>query len=408
MNTSEDISRIQTDARKALDNLQTALADLMAHVPGGIRRPVHLQQALGTDYKVSWQLFQIANAADSARASIHVPSTVLLRKLTKSAVEAGVPAKVASRVDQAVDEFNLVVDAYANDRPEFDAMLASLTGGEAAQTISIQHRRAAFRSDCPLWGIQAEMNLGQVFFRGARDGRGFDECYVIVKCGLRRLRQNVMPILHGFRRPPLDGLPINPTSAFIQESMALYGAPLLPQFCSQPIPQLLNVAAANGSEYSVLNSKELGRKAPATVAFSGVALGSPFVEDQGRRFAEAGMGMQITIPVKLAVIELFIHRPTFGGAAPVFSASAIGAEGVQLPEILRRARHLELYAEIESLGAVPQMEALPKVPKHMELVEFMFEKLGWDAAEFDVYRVQVPYPILHSELRLRNLFEVMP
>jgi len=406
--SSPPSSAIQSEARDALGKLSKSLADLLAHIPGEVQRPAHLQHILGTDYKVSWQIFQIARAENPLAVSHHVPSKVLMRKLTASAVERGVPAKVAGRVDKAVDAFNAVVEAHADDRPAFDAMLASLTGGEAEEAVSIQHRRNAYRSDCPLWGVQTGVMLSQMFTRVSPHGNGTDECYVSLKHKLRLLRQNVMPGLHGFRLHTSEG-PITQAAVVALEpgSMATYGAPLLPEFCSQPTPRLLSVPVTDGWTYSVLDSKELGRKGSATVAFSGYALGSPFTQDgKGTLQAETGINAQLTKPTELAVLELFLHRPSFGQASPKFEVIAMGPGGDNPPLVLQQARRLDLHAEVESLGPIPQMSPLDVVPRHKEMTEYVLRKLGWNPAEFDGFRVQVQYPILHSELRLRQFFDM--
>jgi hypothetical protein len=398
---------IQLEAREVLGKLSKSLADLLAHIPGDVQRPAHLQHTLGTDYKVSWQIFQIARAEDPLAVSHHVPSKVLMRKLTTSAVERGVPARVAGRVDKAVDAFNAVVEAYADDRSAFDAMLASLAGGEAGEAVSIQHRRNAYRSDCPLWGVQTGVTLAQIYTRISPHGNGIDEYGIHFKHELRRLRHNVMPVLHGSRAHTVDGpLPQSATVALEPEAMQKYGAPLLPQFCSQPLPQLLSVPVEGGWIYSVLDSGELGRKGSADVAF-GIMHETPFVRDENDRpLAHVGVGLNHTMPTELVVLELFLHKPSFGSNAPEFEAIAAGPGGDKLPGILRRARTFQMHERVELLGPVPQMEPLAKVPRYNEMVDYIFQKAQWNPAEFHAFRVQIPYPILHTELHLLALIDV--
>ena len=40
------------------------------------------------------------------------------------------------------------------------------------------------------------------------------------------------------------------------------------------------------------------------------------------------------------------------------------------------------------------------MPRYDEMRSFVFERLGWDHAEFDVYRLRVEYPILSTALAL--------
>jgi hypothetical protein len=398
---------IQTEAREALSRLCRTLAALIAKIPGKVTRPVHLQQILGVDYKVAWQIFQIAKATDPLAISHHVPSTVLLRKLTASAIRQGVSESIAARVDEAVGDFDRVVKTYADNRHAFDAMLASLAGGEPEEAVSIQHRRNAYRSDCPLWGVQTGVTLAQIYTRVSPTGNGIDEFGIHLKHELRRLRQSVMPVLQAYRAYTADGpLPQSATVPLDPESMQTFGAPLLPKFCSQPVPQLLSVPGAGGWTFSVLDSNELGRKGSSTVAF-GIMHETPFICDERQRpCAHVGVGLQVYIPTELAVLELFIHMPSLGTAAPEFEAIAVGTGGDELPEILRRARTFQMHERVEHLGPVPQMEPLSKVPRYNEIVDYIFQKTQWNPAEFHGFRVQVPYPILHTELQLCSLIDM--
>jgi len=38
----------------------------------------------------------------------------------------------------------------------------------------------------------------------------------------------------------------------------------------------------------------------------------------------------------------------------------------------------------------------PDVPGYVELLEYVFDRLGWDSREFDVYRCGIEYPVLPS------------
>jgi hypothetical protein len=71
-----------------------------------------------------------------------------------------------------------------------------------------------------------------------------------------------------------------------------------------------------------------------------------------------------------------------------------------LPAALRQALRVEQRAAVESLGNAKEMAVLPKFPKHGAMTAYAFKQLGWDAGEFGAYRVEVPYPMLHSEFEL--------
>jgi hypothetical protein len=394
---------LELEAREVLGRLQESLARLLAQLPEDVKRPMDLQHVLGQDYKVCWQVFQFVRADNPLAACHHVPSRVLMRKLTAAAGERGVSAETVAAVDDAVQALTEMAQAHAEDRASFDAMLTTLSG-EPAESLAVQHRRKAFRSESLLWGVQIGVLLVQYFARVSPDGLFHNECYITTKHEIRRSRPAVMPLLHGFR--PHSGDEVLPNTgpvALDAAAVEKYGAPLLEAFCTQPLPKLLSLPVSDGWTYTVLDSRELGRRGAATMAFGGITR-SPRVLEDGK-IASASLNVQITMPTELVILEMFLHRPTFGERGPEYESTmmmpGIGPGIQELPGALRQALRIEQRAEVESLGSAKEMAPLVKFPKHEAMTAYAFKQLGWDAGEFGVWRVQVPFPMLHSEFELR-------
>ena len=99
------------------------------------------------------------------------------------------------------------------------------------------------------------------------------------------------------------------------EAAKIYGVPLLPQFCSQPVPQFKTVRTEDGWNYSELVGEELGRRSAVDLTFSGIYRGLPFKTDaDGQTVIESGTLM--TIPTGLLISDLAVHRPSYGRIAP--------------------------------------------------------------------------------------------
>ena len=75
-------------------------------------------------------------------------------------------------------------------------MVSAVSTDDGAAAADLRHRKAAYRSMGHLWGTRVEVACGTVFVRLSASGEGTDECGVIVKRGLSRLRMNVSAVVH--------------------------------------------------------------------------------------------------------------------------------------------------------------------------------------------------------------------
>lgn len=53
------------------------------------------------------------------------------------------------------------------------------------------------------------------------------------------------------------------------------------------------------------------------------------------------------------------------------------------------------------LGKGPSVMHTPDVPRYAEMIQYAFDRLGWDEARFDVYRCRVEYPVMPSSVVVR-------
>ncbi len=317
-----------------------------------------------------------------------------MKRFMAAAAARGVPPQKIVAVDEALAAFHEVVTTYASDRAAFDVMLASIAGGDAAEVLTIQHRRNAYRSVSPLWGVQMDVMLHQMIVRLSADGRGTDECYVNVKNGLRLLRNSVRPLVQGHREPPAaSSAPV--TAPLDAAAAAKYMAPVLPEFCSQPMPRFHTTHTPDGWDLTVVDPDQMGRKGAVSLAFSGITRGIPLTKDvDGRPMVHTGM--LVLTPVQSMVLELFVHRESFPDASPQLRVFAYTPGGYALPEMIQYAQNFELHEKVEALGSASRAAAVPEVMRYSDMVPHVFGLLGWDAAEFDVYRVRIDYPLLHT------------
>jgi hypothetical protein len=389
---------IKTDAATVLAGIRRALSELVSCIPGDIRRPTDLQRALGVDYKLCWQVFNVTRTDDPLSVSQHVPSTTSTKKLITAARSLAVPESVLRDVDQAMKEFQDVVATHSGDRRGFDSMVASISGGDAAESLALQHRRDAFRSESQIWGIQVETYLRQMIVRRCDDGRSVDSCFVNAKYGMSLLRRDVMPVIHGYRETS-SGMTIPDLVEPLDIAASKeFGAPVLAEFSSQPVPNFKTIQHSDGWIYSALNSDQIGRMSTVNMVFGGVTRNLKIDRDENGA-PSLVCGAALIAPTELAVMELLVHRPSFGDVVPQLRVFATGA-GVDVPEVMRLTQQFVIHEQVMAVGPAHLVSAVSEAPSYLMQLKYVFGQLNWNPEEFDIFRVKIPYPILHTRARL--------
>jgi hypothetical protein len=395
---SSDKLTIQSDAEPALSGIHRAMTKLVSRLPGDLGRPTDLQRTLGVDYKLCWQVLNITWTQDPLLISQYVPGVNPTRRLLAAARALGVAEDVLENVDRTIKEFQSVVAKHSDDRRGFDSMIASISGGDAAELLSLQHRRDAFRSERQIWGNQVQTFFRQMIVRKSVNGNGIDKCFVNAKYGLRWLRQDVAPIMHGYRETSPGSIQENSVEPLDPVAAQTYGAPVLANFSTQPVPRFNTIQHSDGWIYSSLRADQIGRKSAVDLVFAGVTRNMEMERDESG--SPALLCGAVTIaPTELGIVELLVHRPSFCDAVASFEVYAVGA-GTEVPDAMRLRQRFPMSERVAALGSAETAEGVAEVPSYAAQLDYTFNQLGWNRSEFDVFRARVLYPILHTRSRI--------
>jgi hypothetical protein len=64
------------------------------------------------------------------------------------------------------------------------------------------------------------------------------------------------------------------------------------------------------------------------------------------------------------------------------------------------AERLPLRATVQRLGFGPSVIYSPDVPNYADLLRYATGKLQWDAERFELWRLRIAYPVMHSVVQL--------
>ncbi len=91
----------QAEAVAVLGRLRSALAELLAALPGHVTKTADLRRTLKLDHKLSWKIIRVATTGNPLSAGIHVPTPANFKTLLLAASRRKIPANKTKAVDQA-------------------------------------------------------------------------------------------------------------------------------------------------------------------------------------------------------------------------------------------------------------------------------------------------------------------
>jgi len=384
---------------EVLGRLRATIGAVVAAIPGGMRRASDLKKATGLDMKLSWRLFKVSQAADPLSAGPHVPSQANIRSFLRASERLGVREELRTAVDEAVGEFDELVAAHAGDRSTFDSMISALASGADAAQANLQQRRAAFRANRHIWGVQAEAQLKCVFTDVAEDSSKVDVAVIDGYASLRQLRHGAPLILTSARVADDDGNPLPVDRRPIDHrATGQHGLALLRDFCSEPTPELNEVSVGSGFVCGELTSTGLGIRSAITcfTGWSARSVGSRYSAPHNKHAIVNGA---VRIPSEAITICLLTRAGALGDADP--AVTIFGDHQAELPYPVHKHVLDSLLLPDEGvvyLGRGASVLSSPEIPCVQEMARYVFEAMGWDESQFDVHRCRIAYPIVPSSV----------
>jgi hypothetical protein len=389
-------------ARQALLRVRGAFAEIIDALPGHITRPHELSKCLSIDMKLAWKIARVAHASDPFDAAQQIPGTAAIETFLKAVAGQNVPAERVRAVETAVREFERLIDVHAGDRATLEMMLLS-HGSEGRRRADLVQRKAALAANSYIWGVQARTQLKTDFlFPAAEKGR-LDIATVRGFVGLRRIRPNVPWVIARARiaddrgnvlrpagREPLDPVEDDPASS--------HGAPLLREFCSKPLPRFRRVSGPHGFLEDELVEGDVGNTGAVTCITGEVtrSVASYYRAEHNRI---AALVVRMHTPCEALLFDVFMHEDLFGPIEPEVAVYGELQGGPPVPPVEGRERdRLALGESVEYLGKGPSVVHTPHVPRYAEMIRYALGKLGWDGERFDVYRVEMQYPIIPTSV----------
>ncbi len=379
--------------RSVAEAVRRELLALVEKVAGPNVRPTSLSRMLGIDKNLANRLVRAIRADDALDMLVLAPSPHGLRIFVDAVDRAAdVPAQCEA-ARSAIEQVQLLNDEFPGGRA---ALVAAIGAERPGVRDRNEHaaKQAVYKAMSYLLGYQCDALVSASLLQPSQAGDSVDELNVVIRAGLRRLRPSTPIHVSGFRfyssddsigpQPHLETIDGLRTSA---DALPY----LLTDFCSDPMPKLKLVTSGDYTDM-LLSATDPPLNESVTVAVARILRNGWLRYRSPDRDHEWQTTIQ-RFPCKTSIRDVYIRDDVFGDADPDVSVRLPSMKDPSLRprDGEERGDELDMSIDIESLGTGGDVEC-SELPQLREVMRHVFERSGWDASRFRVYRTRVVYP----------------
>lgn len=383
---------------------KAALAGVFASLPHQVRGGTDLQRELHLPSTLSWQLHRFATAGDPVAAAGQVPGRHAMTRALAAAEKLGVPKSIIERAASAFDEFEACVERHAGDRAAFTSMISSLAADEVS--IDLNVRRDAFRSLSHIYGVQLGAHSETCILRPTGRPNEYDAVLIAGFVSLRAMRpfERLFIVRHSLSQgdwmPRHEDEEADETAAVVKAVTPvdmlsgepdLEDVPLLHQFCSGVLPRFFSHRRPGKDRELYISCPPIGRTGETTF-FIAERFTFTMREDENLI-----CDMTNYHPARIQLQDVLLPCGHFNRKAP-----QTGVYGGVQPEMRKQCRDgLNVQARTAFVGTGVESLHTPTIPRYVEMLAYVCDRLGWRHEDFDAYRCQIEYPILYTLLTVK-------
>lgn len=382
----------EQEVTAAMSHVCRSIHDLLSALPLTIRRPTDLRNAWKLDKKLIWQIYAIVNAGSPLSAARYVPGPPSLARFLAAASRFSIPAERIKAVHDSIESFNRLVCVHAQDRAEFDALIVGLSSSQINVKEEITNRKAAFKAESRIWGSQLHVSGYMVFHKLSASGGGPDICAITSKLGFHRLRPESPLRVYSYARHNDQNITRIASHSLDPDAARKYGAPILTEFSSTPLPALKTIETSSGINHVDVDGRSVGRNSAVDLTFGGYFPHSSEIPNSG------AVGVLTSVPTECLIITLMIHRPSLG--TPKMKLEVYRPSVGERTPSADMSFQFPIFEEVKFIGSGADCAYSTDIPRYADLALLACQKQNWNPGEFDVYRLKMVYPILNAMVRI--------
>lgn len=384
-------------ARAVVRAVRGAFSELLTSVGADPQAPQEFGRQFDLNKNLAWKISKIIQTDDPSVALLQMPGPSGIKIFLGRVERAGAGANVLETARQAVSAYEDLIRVHSGDRATLDIMASELSAAGRQQRDEY-HRKLLFQGASYVWGVQARVML-KVGVVGLSSETGLlDFASVSALIDFRRFRPDVAWVMATRRSRNDDGSDMATSASEPIDTRHVGQVPLMADFCSQPLPELRRVLSPTGVDFELVEGA-VGNAGTQTCVVGAIQRRIPYY-----RMPENEWGEHTVIcdtPAELLIVDLFMHEQ-FKFAIPpeVALYSELGA-AVPYPGRGRERHRLPLSEQLADLGTGPLLLATPEVPRYRQMVQTVFDRVGWNPTHFHGFRMKIAYPACPTALVLR-------
>lgn len=398
--TTPDLGPFVNEGTTAVHRLRRALADILTSVGADPSEPQELSRRFNLDKTLTWRISRVIREEDAWEAVAHIPGRPSIRALIDKLQTAGAAREFAESVWKAMEQFERFVEVHSGDRETLEIMVGVGNRPSAAKRMEL-FRKQGFQANGAAWGVQAKAHFCFHVMMPSADPTMVDLAAVSGLVELRRLRPNTPWTIASAQAWETDRPEIDAGPEPLFPDSAVDGVPIIPSFCTQPLPRLRTKRSPGGTQRFELTEGELGYTGAVTIVVGWkwtqtASIYGSVPDDTGEH------GLHLSTPVEVAIHDLLVHRSLSFALRPEAAAYSELPGGPVYPTEGRGIGRMPMPEDVTSLGThSPSMTAL-EFPRYQELVDFTLARLGTSAQDFHGFRHRVRYPTIPTLAVLRH------
>lgn len=390
----------EADTIDAVTRVRNAYARIIETKCPESKAVTAISDAFGIHRKLAWQVVKVAYADDPFVATRHMPPGKSVQVWLDSAKTAGVDPSLISSARSACDRLESVIRTHASSRAEFDMLIESFGQACDVQTEE-KWRQHAFMGNSFTLGVQCRVLMSLNVLMPSDDRQDyFHSAQIRGLMGYRQTRPNVRWVVNqsvvidddtkgdrSMTRRPLD-----PDGAG-----RCGGVPVIPEFCSDPMPALQRVEASAGMMQDELLSGEVGLTGQRTLVTGELLrnIAPTYATSEGKR---AHFGIAVRIPCEMVHFDMFVHRDLFGAVDRQLLVFSELVSAVTFDE----QDAISVSDQIKAMGTSGSMAPAPDIAGYPDLARSVFDRLSIDPSEYELYRVRMAYPPMPASVVIRH------
>ncbi|GJM18211.1 MAG: hypothetical protein DHS20C14_04240 [Phycisphaeraceae bacterium] len=390
----------EAEAVDAIAAVRDAFARIIELKCPGPKAVTGLCDAFGIHRKLAWQVSKVAYTEDPFAAARHMPSDKSLSAWLEAARAVGVPASLIDAARLAGERFEQIALAHASSRVELDMLLESC-GASRDVDADAKWRQQSFVGNSYTWGAHCRVLLAMSVLTPSEDReRFFSIVQVRGLIGYRQTRPGVRWLVNqsvvlddearqttGLVRTALD-----PRAAVGRD-----GVPVMPAFCSDPVPELTRRVGADGMVNDEFVSGPVGQTGERTLITGEMVhnIGAVHATEHDK---VAHFGTAVRIPAEMLHYDMFVRAGMFGDVERELRVFSDIASPVAFDE----ADALPVPEGIARLGRGVSLAQTPDVPGYADLAASVFGAIGRDPADYELYRIRMAYPPMPTTVMVRH------